>query len=174
LAIILFDSGFETPLKSYRVAAGPALTLATLGVVMTAGLVGLAGRLLFGIGWIEAFLLGSIVASTDAAAVFFLLRVGGLRLRDRVKSTLEIESGANDPMAIFLTVLLVDLWVMREAGTLSLGPGLILAFVQQIGIGGVVGVLGGFAIALFMNSLKDLDPGLFPITGLASALVVYA
>ncbi len=174
LAIILFDSGFETPLKSYRVAAAPALTLATLGVVLTAGLVGLAARFLFGIGWVEAFLLGSIVASTDAAAVFFLLRVGGLRLRDRVKSTLEIESGANDPMAIFLTVLLVDLWVMQQAGTLELGPGLILAFVQQIGIGVIIGAIGGLAIALFMNSLRDLDPGLFPITGLAAALVVYA
>lgn len=174
LAIILFDSGFETPFKSYRVAAAPALVLATFGVVLTAGLVGVGAHFLFGVGWIEAMMLGSIVASTDAAAVFFLLRVGGLRLRERVKSTLEIESGANDPMAVFLTLMLVDLAVMQEAGGLQIGAGFFSAFVRQIGVGVLVGVAGGFAIAYLLNSLRDLDPGLFPITGLASALVVYA
>lgn len=174
LAIILFDSGFETPLKSYRVAAAPALALATLGVVLTAGLVGAAAHFLFDVTWIEAMMLGSIVASTDAAAVFFLLRVGGLRLRDRVKATLEIESGANDPMAVFLTLMFVELAVMQDAGALQFGAGFVSAFVQQIGIGIIIGAAGGFAIAYVMNSLRDLDPGLFPITGLASALVVYA
>ena len=89
LAIILFDSGFDTPLRSYRIAAGPALTLATLGVILTSGFVGLAAHFLFGVSWIEGMLLGSIVASTDAAAVFFLLRVGGLKMRKRMKATLE-------------------------------------------------------------------------------------
>ncbi len=174
LAIILFDSGFETPLRSYRVAAFPALTLATLGVIITAGVVGAAAHFLLGVGWIEGMLLGSIVASTDAAAVFFLLRVGGINLRERVKATLEIESGANDPMAIFLTMMFVELAVGREDPSFGLGAAFILTFVKQIGLGVVIGAAGGLALASLMNRLKELDAGLFPITCLASALVIFA
>jgi cell volume regulation protein A len=104
LAVILFDSGFRTRFASFRVAALPAVTLATVGVVLTAGLVGLAARFIFGLPWLESLLMGAIISSTDAAAVFFLLRVGGISIRERVRATLEIESGANDPMGIFLTV----------------------------------------------------------------------
>lgn len=174
LAIILFDSGFDTPFRSYRLAAAPALTLATLGVVLTAGIVGAAAHFLFGLGWIEGMMLGSIVASTDAAAVFFLLRVGGLKLRDRVKATLEIESGANDPMAVFLTVAFVELAVAGQDAGFGLGSSFAVAFVRQIGLGLVVGVLGGLMIASLLNRLRTLDAGLFPIAGLAAALVVFA
>lgn len=174
LAIILFDSGFDTPLRSYRIAAGPALTLATLGVILTSGFVGLAAHFLFGVSWIEGMLLGSIVASTDAAAVFFLLRVGGLKLRDRVKATLEVESGANDPMAIFLTTVFVELAAAGENLEPSLTLDFAMAFGEQIGLGFVIGILGGVAIATLLNRLRNLDPGLFPITGLASALVVFS
>ena len=107
LAIILFDSGYATRLATLRLAALPALALSTIGVVITAALVGVAARLLFGFAWMQGLLLGVIVAPTDAAAVFFLLRVGGITLRDRVRSTLEVESGTNDPIAIFLTLSLV-------------------------------------------------------------------
>ncbi len=174
LAIILFDSGFDTPLRSYRLAAGPALTLATLGVMLTSGFVGLAAHFLFNVSWIEAMLLGSIVASTDAAAVFFLLRVGGLKLRDRVKATLEVESGANDPMAIFLTTVFVELAAAQSGGGVSLGLDFAAAFAQQIGLGIFMGLAGGVAIAALLNRLRNLDAGLFPITGLASALVVFS
>ena len=109
LAIILFDSGFETRAVDAARRGRPALVLATVGVLLTAGLVGLAAHLLFGFAWLEGLLLGAIVAPTDAAAVFFLLRVGGINLRDRVRSTLEVESGSNDPIAIFLTITLVEL-----------------------------------------------------------------
>ena len=119
-------------------------------------------------------LLGSIVASTDAAAVFFLLRVGGLKLRDRVKATLEVESGANDPMAIFLTTVFVELAAARGSLEPSLTLDFIAAFGQQIGLGLVIGLAGGVAIATLLNRLRNLDPGLFPITGLASALVVFS
>ncbi len=174
LAIILFDSGFETPMRSYKVAAAPALSLATFGVVLTAGLTGLAAHFLFGIGWLEAFLLGSIVASTDAAAVFFLLRAGGIRLREKVGSTLEIESGANDPMAIFLTILLIEL-IAANAGTDALfGFEVLATFIQQMGLGILFGIVGGFGISWFLHKLVNVDPGLYPISGLAAALVVFS
>lgn len=174
LAVILFDSGFETPMRSYRVAAAPALSLATFGVVLTAGLTGVAAHFLFGVGWLEAFLLGSIVASTDAAAVFFLLRAGGIRLREKVGSTLEIESGANDPMAIFLTILLIEL-IVADAGTDALfGFEVLMTFVQQMGLGILFGIVGGFGISWFLHKLVNVDPGLYPISGLAAALVVFS
>ncbi|WDI31625.1 potassium/proton antiporter [Hyphococcus flavus] len=174
LAIILFDSGFHTPFKSYRQAAAPALGLATLGVILTAGGVGTAAHFLFNLPWIESLMLGSIVASTDAAAVFFLLRVGGLNLRDRVKSTLEIESGANDPMAIFLTASLVELAAARGDGSAAFSLSFFATFVAQIGLGVILGVIGGVAIATLLNRLRGIDAGLYPIAGLAAALVVFS
>ncbi|TIU78941.1 MAG: potassium/proton antiporter, partial [Mesorhizobium sp.] len=104
LAVILFDSGFGTPLNALRQAAGPALSLATIGVLLTTGLFGVVAYYLLDLSWLESFLLGAAVASTDAAAVFFLLRAGEINLRERVRSTLEVESGTNDPIAIFLTI----------------------------------------------------------------------
>ena len=101
LAIILFDSGYGTSLQSFRLSASPALTLATIGVLVTTLLFGLAAHLLLDLTYLEGLLLGAILASTDAAAVFFLLRIGGINIRDKVRSTLEVESGTNDPMAIF-------------------------------------------------------------------------
>ncbi|MEP2861239.1 cation:proton antiporter, partial [Parvibaculum sp.] len=97
LALILFDGGLRTNREALNRAFGPSLALATIGVVLTAGLTGVAAKFLFGLGWIEAFLLGAIVGSTDAAAVFFLLHLRGLRLKTRVAATLEVESGINDP-----------------------------------------------------------------------------
>ena len=104
LAVILFDSGFATPWRAYRKAAAPALTLATVGTVLTALVVAAGARLLLPIDWPTALLLGACLSSTDAAAVFFLLRTGGVRIRERVRSTVEIESGTNDPVAIFMVV----------------------------------------------------------------------
>ncbi len=173
LAIILFDSGFETRLRSYRVAAAPALTLATVGVVLTAGFLGLAAKPLLGLTWTEALLLGAIIASTDAAAVFFLLRVGGVNMRERVGATLEIESGTNDPMAIFLTLALVEL-AAAQASFEAWGWGLALTFIQQMGIGLPAGMIGGFAIAAVLGRVRNLEIGLYPIAALSMALVVFA
>ncbi|WP_425409175.1 potassium/proton antiporter [Hyphococcus sp.] len=174
LAIILFDSGFDTPLRSYRIAAAPALTLATFGVVLTATFVGLFAHLLFGLSLVDGLLLGSIIASTDAAAVFFLMRVGGLKLRDRVKATLEVESGANDPMAIFLTTVFVELSVTQNDPGFGFNFQFIAEFIQQIGLGLFIGVVGGLAIAAMLNRMRALDAGLFPIAGLAGALVIFS
>ncbi len=169
LAVILFDSGFQTRLQSFRVAAGPALVLATVGVGLTAALVAPAAALALGLSWPEALLLGAVVGSTDAAAVFFLLRVGGITIRERVRSTLEIESGSNDPMAIFLTMALLTLVRVETMDWASFA----LDFVQQFGLGLLLGILGGLAIALVVNRVT-LDPSLYAIVVLALALVVFA
>ncbi|MDY8110266.1 potassium/proton antiporter [Fulvimarina sp. 2208YS6-2-32] len=172
LAVILFDSGFQTPFSTFRQAAAPAITLATIGVLVTSVLFGLAAEWLLGVGLLEGILLGAIVGSTDAAAVFFLLKTSGITLRDRVKSLLEIESGTNDPMAIFLTIALVEL--LREgSGTDALGFGILLGFIQQMGLGLVAGLIGGRGIAYFIAKL-DVDRALLPILIIALSLAVFA
>ncbi|MBZ9935367.1 potassium/proton antiporter [Mesorhizobium sp. BR1-1-16] len=172
LAIILFESGFETRFSAFRAAALPALTLATIGVLVTAGIVGLAARFVFGWDWISAMLLGTIVASTDAAAVFFLLRVGGISLRERVRSSLEVESGSNDPMAIFLTVALVGIATAAE-GESEAFLSLLRSFFLQIGVGSLTGLIGGFVIVRIVNRV-ELEAALYPILVMSLVLVLFA
>lgn len=171
LAVILFESGFDTRLQSYRAAAGPALTLATLGVAFTTGLTGAAAHYLFGWGWLESLLLGAVVSSTDAAAVFFLLRVGGITIRERVRSTLEIESGANDPMAILLTIVLLE--ALRQGGVGDDWVPFVELFAKQMGLGLVSGVVGGVILVAAINMAK-LDNALNPVVSLATALFIFA
>lgn len=172
LAVVLFDSGFGTSLQSFRLSAGPALTLATLGVLLTTLLVGVAAHLLFGLSYLEGMLLGAILGSTDAAAVFFLLRIGGINIRDRVRSSLEVESGTNDPMAIFLTIALVEL-IRSGSGSEGLSLELLRLFIEQMGIGLILGLLGGASIAFILRKLQ-IEQGLAPIFMLAMALMIFA
>jgi len=173
LAVILFDSGVGTRLKLFRVAGPPAIALATLGVLLTAGLVAIPARLFLGLGWLEALLLGAIVGSTDAAAVFFLLRVGGIHIRERVRGALEIESGSNDPMAIFLTVTLVELLRAGAGDAAAVSVNLVASFVLQMGLGLALGAASGYAMARAMNAIR-LEPGLYPVVVLGLALCVFA
>src|SRR5687767_3081118 len=140
LAIIIFDGGLRTRREVFRVALWPSISLATVGVVVTAAVVGAIATWLLDLHWIQGLLIGAIIGSTDAAAVFSLLRNAGTELKQRVGSTLEIESASNDPMAIFLTMALVS--VLAAGGT-SLTPGIVVEFLKQFGIGAAIGWAGG-------------------------------
>lgn len=173
LAIILFDSGFGTALRSIKQAAAPAVVLSTFGVLLTSGILGAAAHFILDIPLLEGLLLGAIIGSTDAAAVFFLLRTGNVAIRDKVRSTLEIESGSNDPMAIFLTLTLVSAATASSAASGSdLASQIIIGFVQQMGIGAVLGLGGGWAIVRLTQRL-NLDRGLQPIFVIALSLMVF-
>lgn len=172
LAVILFDSGFGTSLSSFRRAAAPAITLATLGVALTAAITGVAAHFIFDLPWLESFLVGAIVGSTDAAAVFFLLRVGGITIRERVRATLEVESASNDPMAIFLTISLIQL-IVAGGQSESLTLHFLAGFTQQMGLGVLLGIVGGVLIVRLVNAI-NVDQGLYPIIVLAISLLVFA
>ncbi|PZU86117.1 MAG: potassium/proton antiporter [Shinella sp.] len=172
LAIILFDSGFGTSLQSFKLSAVPSLTLSTVGVLLTATLFGIVAQFLLGFSFMEGMLLGSIVASTDAAAVFFLLRIGGINIRDKVRSTLEVESGTNDPMAIFLTMALVQL-LSTGKGASGFDLELVRLFIEQMGLGLALGLIGGAIIVFILKRLK-VERGLAPIFMLALALLVFS
>jgi len=168
LALILLDGGLRTRLKTFRVGFKPALSLATIGVFLTSGIVGLFATWLLDLTPAEGLLVGAIVGSTDAAAVFSMLSGQGVNLNERVGATLEIESGTNDPMAIFLTLTLVALLTGEIGGPLdTLGM-----FVNQFGLGLAVGVGAGWLIARLLSWL-DLAPGLYSLLTLGLGLCVF-
>lgn len=170
LAVILFDGGLRTRLRDVRQSLAPAALLATVGVIITAGLTALAAIPLLGLGWVEALLLGSIIASTDAAAVFFLLRAGGLHLQRRVGTTLEVESGSNDPIAVFLTVMLTG-WLAADGAQDA--ADFLWRLLAQAGFGIVFGLAGGLAITAALNRFT-LPDGLHPLLAVAGAIAVFA
>ncbi|HEY6258829.1 MAG TPA: potassium/proton antiporter [Xanthobacteraceae bacterium] len=168
LALILFDGGLRTRFATFRSVLAPALVLATIGVLLTAALTAPAAKYMLGLGWGEALLVGAVVASTDAAAVFFLVHARGLRLRPRVSAMLEVESGSNDPFAVFLTIVLIEFLFSGEGswqhvlGTLA----------AQAVLGAVLGVFGGRTIVRALNRLA-LAQGLHAPFVVTSALVIF-
>ena len=170
LGIILFDGGMRTNLAAVRIAVVPGLVLATLGVAGTAAIVGAFAVWILDVNWLQGLLLGSIVGSTDAAAVFSVLNSRGLALKRRVSAILEFESGSNDPMAVFLTLVLVEALV---AGNTTLDWNVAGALVVQFGLGGIAGVAGGFVTAWVINRL-DLAPPLYPLLASSLALLLFA
>src|SRR6266508_3264904 len=168
LALILFDGGLRTRFATFRSVLGPAVTLATAGVLLTAALTAPVAKYLLAMSWTEALLVGAVVASTDAAAVFFLIHARGLRLRPRVGATLEVESGSNDPFAVLLTLILVEFLTVEDQSWQHV----LAVLAEQAALGTVVGILGGRAIVVVLNRLA-LAQGLHAPFVATSALVIF-
>jgi potassium/hydrogen antiporter len=175
LAVILLDGGLRTAYSTFRTGLRPASLLATVGVVVCAAVTALAGVWFVGLDWGAALLLGAIVGSTDAAAVFALLTRSGVTLNERVAATLEIESGVNDPMAVYLTLAFIAL-VAGGTDFRAAGPAMALAFVQQFGWGALIGVAAGFMMAALLRRVasRDTSGGVLALLIGASGLSVFA
>ncbi|MEQ8505849.1 MAG: potassium/proton antiporter [Rhodospirillales bacterium] len=174
LAIILFDGGLRTRWKTFREVGAPAVVLATLGVLVTAAITGVAARYLLTVDWLEGLLVGAIVASTDAAAVFLLLSARAMRLRERLGALLEAEAGLNDPMAVLLTVTCVSL-IMSTDTALAVDTATVVAgrFALQIIGGVVIGLVGGYTLLTILNALT-IASGLYPVLAASGALLLFA
>lgn len=170
LIYILFAGGLQTRWEEARTVTASAVALATVGVLLTAGATGAFAWLALGFEPTVAFLLGSIVASTDAAAVFALFAGQGVRLRGRLRPLLEFESGSNDPMAVFLTTGVLGLMTDADASLVGLVP----AFLRQMVFGALVGFSFGHAAAWLINRIRLDVEGLYPVLTLALAILAYA
>lgn len=170
LSVILLDGGLRTRVSSFRVALKPAAVLASWGVIGTALMLGLFATWLLDVDWRLGMLLASIVGSTDAAAVFALLRNSGVRLNERVQATLEIESGANDPMAILLVTALVGMLLQPETATVGSFAWMLAS---QLGLGAILGLAGGWVLSRLMARLT-LPDGLYALLILSGGTLIFA
>lgn len=168
LVLILFDGGLNTRLGALRGAIAPASILATLGVALTAALLALFARLI-GLPWEQALLIGAVVSSTDAAAVFTVLRSGGVKLQERLASTIEFESGANDPMAVILTAAIT----LHLVGQQQVGWGLLWAVPMQLLLGAAMGIACGYLGRVVLLRVRVSTAGLFPPLTLGLAFLAY-
>lgn len=169
LILILYAGGLETLWSEIRPILLPGLLLSTFGVLATALLVGWFARLVLGFSWLEGFLLGAVVSSTDAAAVFSVLRSRSVGLKGSLKTLLEFESGSNDPMAVFLTTSLISLLVHPSSSILGLIP----EFLKQMTLGATLGYSMGFGMVFLINRLRLEYEGLYPVSTLALVLLTY-
>jgi cell volume regulation protein A len=168
LALILFDGGLRTRFSTFRTVLAPAAGLATVGVLLTAAFTVPVAKATLGISWLEAFLVGAMVGSTDVAAVFFLIHARGLRLRPRVGAVLEVESGTNDPFAVFLTVVLIQILKFGDQPWSEIA----VELAAQALVGAAVGIIGGRAMALVLNRL-ELPQGLHAPFVATAALALF-
>jgi cell volume regulation protein A len=168
LALILFDGGLRTKFQSIRTVLAPSMVLATVGVLVTALIAAPAAKYALDLNWTESLLVGAVVASTDAAAVFLLVHTQGLRLRPRVGATLEAESGTNDPFAIFLTLMLVEFISSGESSPWHV----ILELAREGLLGAIIGVIGGRLVVVALNRMA-LPQGLHAPFVTTAALVIF-
>jgi cell volume regulation protein A len=169
LALILFDGGLRTRFANIRSVLAPSLVLATVGVLLTAVITAPVARYALDLNWTEALLVGAVVASTDAAAVFLLVHAQGLRLRPRVGATLEAESGSNDPLAIFLTLMLVEYISVGHSSSWHV----LMELGREAVLGAIFGVIGGRLMVLALNRVA-LPQGLHAPFVATAALVIFA
>ena len=170
LAFILFAGGLDTHWSSVRPVLGYGVALSTLGVAITAGLVGWFATVALEMSWTEGLLIGAIVSSTDAAAVFAVMRSRSVSLREPLKPLLELESGSNDPMAVFLTLGLISLITGASGSPLDLIP----MFVRQMVLGAAIGYGTGKLMVLLVNRLRLEYEGLYPVLTLSLVLLTYS
>jgi len=170
LALILFDGGLRTQQQVFRIALWPAVSLAVAGTAITTAIAAVVAVFALHMTPLQGFLVGASVAPTDAAAVFLLLHAGGTEIGRRVSATLEVESGANDPVSIFLTIAAVHLLSRPEA---SPAWQLAVDFLREMGGGAVIGVVGGYALLGLINRI-EIAAGLYPILAAAGGLVIFA
>jgi cell volume regulation protein A len=169
LVIILFEGGLKTERAMLKVAFWPALVLATIGTALTAVILGSAAHYLIHTPWLDSMLIGAVTAPTDAAAVAMLLRRGKIALPYRVAAALEVESGLNDPMSVFLTVALVEMLLMPQNASVNHA---LAMFAQEMGGGALIGIGGGYA-ALWLFRRLHLEASLAPVLALAGAFAVF-
>ncbi|MGZ4779504.1 MAG: potassium/proton antiporter, partial [Thermoanaerobaculia bacterium] len=169
LAFLLFAGGLETDWKFVRHSVWRGISISTIGVAITTVVVGLFAHFVAGFTLLEGMLLGAIVSPTDAAAVFSILRASGVRLRHEVSALLELESGSNDPMAVFLTTAFIQLIMQPKTSAL----GLVIDFVQEMTFGAIAGVLIGLAAVRLLNRLRLDVQGLYPVLTIAVVLFTY-
>lgn len=170
LAVILLDGGLRTNLSSFRIALKPSAVLASYGVIATVVLLGIFATLFLGVDWKHGMLMAAIVGSTDAGAVFSLLRTSGVRLNSRVMATLELESGCNDPMAILMvTALIMMIMQPQEADALTIG----WLLVKQLGLGLILGWLAGKVLARLLARIRLAD-GLYALLVASGGLMLFA
>ncbi len=169
LAYILFAGGLDTNIHSVKTVLKPALVLSTIGVLITALVTGACVKYALGTTWLKALLIGSIVSSTDAAAVFAILRSKNVGLKEPLRPLLELESGSNDPMAVFLTIGFMELLKYPGQSMWLLVP----LFFQQM----IIGLFFGYAMSrlfiLIVNRIKLDYEGLYPVLSLGWVLLTY-
>lgn len=170
LAFILFAGGLDTEWVSVRSQLWRGVTLSTLGVAITAGLVGLFATTVVGFSWLEGLLIGAIVSSTDAAAVFAVMRSKYVSLKGPLKPLLELESGSNDPMAVFLTIGLISLITGTSTSVIDLVP----MFIRQMVVGAAIGYSTGKLMVVLVNRLRLEYDGLYPVLTLSLVLLTYS
>jgi cell volume regulation protein A len=171
LIFILYAGGLDTNLKSIRPVMFNGIVLATVGVVLTAAVVAILVKYLLNFTWMEAFLLGAIISSTDAAAVFAILRAKGIVLKNNLGPLLELESGSNDPMAIFLTMTIIQMISLSVIPSVS---EVALLLVEQFLLGGIMGYVFGITLPAIFNRLRLEHWGLYPVFSMAWVLLLFA
>lgn len=170
LAFILFAGGMDTEWKTVRPALGGALSLSTIGVLLTAIVIAVFAIFLLHFSFLEGLLLGAIISATDAAAVFSVLGARSLHLQGRIVPLLELESGSNDPMSVFLTIGVIRLLTEPQTSIFEI----IVLFVQQMGIGAISGILLGWAAIFLISRFKLSVVALYPVVTIALVLLGYS